>query len=85
MDYHKDIESTLNALLLNTEELATSPELSTQQTKLLDHLFREWNLLSEDEQQTLIAAKIETKVHKLAKQNHACLNQALTDKPKFFF
>ncbi len=78
MDHQKDIESTLNALLLNAAELqesTDSTELSGQQQRLLDSLFTQWNALPEDEKKALLEAEIETKVLALAKQNQACLRE----------
>jgi hypothetical protein len=80
MDHHKDIESTLNALLLNAEELQAagpSTHLSDQQKSLLDTLFHQWDDLSEDEKQALLEAKIETKMVHLAQKNQACLSRVL--------
>ena len=81
MDHHKDIESTLNALLLNAEELQAagpSTELSDQQKSLLDTLFHQWDNLSEEEKQALLGAKIETKMAQLAQKNQACLRTILS-------
>ncbi|MGH2612177.1 MAG: hypothetical protein ACRDFB_03900 [Rhabdochlamydiaceae bacterium] len=82
MDHYKDIESTLNALLLNATELQkssadplASTELSDQQKRLLDHLFNAWNRLSEDEKRILLETKIEIKMLELAKKNKACLRE----------
>ena len=81
MDHHQDIESTLNALLLNAAELQesgdpiASTELADQQKRLLDNLFNQWNPLSEGEKKALLETEIETKVLELAKQNQACLRE----------
>ena len=80
MDHSKDIESTLNALLLNASELQDASndpiadaELSYQQKHLLDTLLSQWNHLNElDREQVL---KIENKVMELAKKNLACLRE----------
>ena len=82
MDHQKDIESTLNALLLNASELQethddqiSSLELSNAQKRLLDNLFNQWNGLSEDEKKEILATKVEPKVLELAKKNQACLRE----------
>jgi hypothetical protein len=82
MDHQKDIESTLNALLLNASKLQemghdqiSSVELSDEQKRLLDHLFHQWNGLSEEKRKEVLAIEVETKVLELAKKNEACLRE----------
>lgn len=77
MDHSKDIESTLDALLLNATLQKETPscDLSDQQKRLLDNLLDKWNKLTEQEKNDLINANIETKVHELSKKNKACLRK----------
>ena len=76
MDHQNHIESTLNALLLNSAELKKkpSPDLSNEQSRLLDTLFSLWNKLTDDEKNSLLSTQLESKVHLLAKKNAACLH-----------
>ncbi len=85
MDHPKNIESTLNALLLNASELKSasddllaSAELSSKQERLLNDLFNAWNSLTEDEKKNLLATKVESKVLELAKKNKECLQEVHT-------
>ncbi len=75
MDYQKDIESTLDALILNASALkdASDAELSDQQTRLLDSLFNQWNALSDEQRNALLEEQLESKVQLLAKKNQSCL------------
>lgn len=80
MDHQKDIESTLNALLLNAGQLqdadqVSSAALSDDQIRLLDELFNQWNRLTEDEKRKLLKAQIEVKVLELSKKNQSCLRE----------
>jgi mevalonate kinase len=80
MDHQNDVESTLNALLLNASQLhaadeVTSARLSDDQERLIDNLFNQWNRLSEDEKRSLLATEVETKVLELARKNRACLKE----------
>lgn len=82
MDHKKDVESTLNALLLNATALKASHddprasvELSDQQKRLLDTLFNQWNQLSDEEKRALLKTEVEDKMATLAKQNQACLRE----------
>lgn len=78
MDHHQDIASTLNALLLNAKELQASDHdslLSDQQKQLLDHLFDQWSLLSENDKTTLLRTDVETQMLKLAHENQAALRK----------
>jgi len=84
MDHSKNVESTLNALLLNASDLKSaqddpisSADLFDKQKQLLDALFHSWEELSEEEKKALLAAKVETKVHELAKKNQECLKTTL--------
>ena len=85
MDHPKNIESTLNALLLNASELKSASddpqaaaELSSQQERLLNDLFKAWNNLTHEEQKALLATKVESKVLELAKKNKECLKEVRT-------
>ncbi len=87
MDHSKHVESTLNALLLNAsdlknagDDLISSANLFDEQKQLLDALFHSWHELSDQEQKALLAAKVETKVHELAKKNQECLRTILPKK-----
>ena len=80
MDHSKNVESALNALLLNASDLkntADDPILSAtlfdEQKQLLDALFYSWQELSDQDKKVLLAAKVETKVHALAQKNQECL------------
>ncbi len=80
MDHSKNVESTLNALLLNASDLKSavddpvfSADLSGKQKLLLDALFHSWQELSDQDKKALLAAKVETKVHALAQKNQECL------------
>jgi hypothetical protein len=82
MDHQKDIESTLDALLLNAPKLQemghdqiSSVELFDEQKRLLDHLFHQWNGLSEEKRKEVLAIEVETKVLELAKKNQECLRE----------
>lgn len=82
MDHPKNIESTLNALLLNASELKSatddpvaSAELSSQQERLLNDLFNAWNDLTEEEKKNLLSTKVESKVLELAQKNKECLKE----------
>ncbi len=87
MDHSRNVESTLNALLLNASDLKSaqddsiaSADLFDKQKQLLDALFHSWRELSDQEQKALLAAKVETKVQELAKKNQECLRTVLPEK-----
>ena len=75
MDHPQDIESTLNALLLNAQKMNDVPsaQLNDEQSHLLDTLFKLWFSMSDAEQASLLSSQIEDKLLTLAKKNHACL------------
>lgn len=82
MDHPKNIESTLNALLLNASELkehgqdpVKSIQLSHEQQRLIDILFNSWDQLTDVEKKELLASKVESKIQELAKENQGCLLQ----------
>lgn len=82
MDSIERIQKILDELLVNTSEMQQVSEdrvaliaLSDQQNRLLDSLFEQWDPLSEEEKTQALESKLENRIHRLAKQNQACLKE----------
>jgi hypothetical protein len=80
-----NIESILNALLLNASELKNasddplaSAELSSQEEGLLSDLFNAWNSLTEEEKKNLLTIKVESKVLELAKKTKSVSKKSVS-------